>query len=247
MSSRVYVDGRTSQLIACQDLVNQAISTLAAQESQVNCGHAEVVKSSIDVSAPAAAFHRARLEDRVETEDTRALEHRLSTAAPDYSAAALGDWHPVIGTETVHIEEDKVETKTNMKLLHDLECGALDGARMMIFEVEDSLGNKSYQIGLEDILFDDASGEWKSSKAKAAYESFLAKAIAAQKVALEEDRTAAGATSTKMRAAFRAAGLEATRTERLPTGATHTVFSDAPQRAAKAELKTMSAGGRDRS
>ena len=242
MSSRVYVDGRTQQLMMCQSLINQAISQLKAEKSQVSCGHADVVTTNLDTGKPAATFDKARFQDKVEVKGTGDLESKLGATAPDYSADALGDWKPAVGADAVHIEGGKVDSHSNMRLVEDLECAALDGARMMIFEVDDGVGNKSYTVGLEDILFDD-KGDWKSSKAQSAYESFLSKAITAQNVALAEDAKKMGVSTAKMRSAFRAAGLDAKKTERLPTGAAHTVFTSAPGTEKKARMSTFKVGG----
>ncbi|MBI4818382.1 MAG: hypothetical protein HY791_19105 [Deltaproteobacteria bacterium] len=243
MSSRVYVDTRTQQLTMCQELINQAISSLAAQKSQISCGHADVVKSSLDVKKPASVIESARYQDTVEVKATGDLENKLKAGVADYSAIHLGDWKPAPGAETVHIEDGEVESHNNMKLVEDLECAALDGARMMIFEVDDGLGNKSYTVGLEDILFDE-TGEWKNSKAKSAYENFLTKAMAAQKTALAEDADKFGAQSAKMRSAFRAAGLDAKGGEKLPTGSSHTVFTNTEAREERKPAQTFKVGGR---
>jgi hypothetical protein len=245
MSSTVYIDNRARDLRMAESLINAAISNLQAQKSQIACGHADVVKSSLDVGTPASEIQKARYQDRLDVKNTGDLETKLKAKAPDYSAESLEDWKPVVGDHagTVHIEDGKVDSHTNMRLVEDLESAALDGARIMIFEVDDGLGNKSYTIGLEDILFDE-KGDWKNTKAKAAYENFLTKAIAAQQVAMEDEKAKFGETNQKLRSAFKAAGLDAKKTERLPTGATHTVFTDRGSQEERATLSSFKVGAK---
>lgn len=232
MSSRVYVDGRVVQLNNCQSLVNQALSDLKARRSNISCGRAEVVTSNVGVDAQAKVFQEARYQDKMEVKDTRGLQDRLNAPVADYSAAVLPDWKPARGTS---IDVDLgVPAGKGMRLVEDFECDALKvedevtgvhSARMMIFEVTDGLGNTSYQLGLDSLLFDDDM-EWKDQANKAAYEGFLQGVMRAQKHALTDTDAGTGA-GKGLAAKLARADLKATRSERIP-GGTHSIYGKPP-------------------
>ena len=86
MSSRVYVDGRTIQLMNCDAIIREAARGLGAARASASCGQAEVHTSNLDVSDAVKAFESARYQDKIDDRPTNELEARLSAARPDYDA-----------------------------------------------------------------------------------------------------------------------------------------------------------------
>jgi hypothetical protein len=111
---------------------------------------------------------------------------------------------------------------------------------MSVFEVDDGGGGVSYEIGLDSIVYDQ-NGEWKSNKAKAVWEAWLAKRVA-------EDKDAAGevedAEPSKAAAAMRVAGLHQKKKQRIPGGRTQTVYGTGTEETvtAPAAKKTFRVG-----
>ncbi len=242
MSSRVYVDGRTIELANCHAIIQRAMEDLEARRSQVSCGRAEVVPSRIDVSDAVKAFENARFQDKVEVKPTNELTEKLGRVAPDYSAEVLGDWRPDVSKPSIHVDNGEVEGQGHMRLVEDLECAALDGARLMIFEVDDGLGNTSYQMGLETSLFDE-DGQWKSDATKARYENFLKKALADDRAGDGDGGAAAEVGGNRFGAAMRVAGLGAKKREKVP-GGTATVWSTPKKEEAPPKAKGARSGFR---
>ncbi|MCK6547289.1 hypothetical protein L6R52_15670 [Myxococcota bacterium] len=245
MSSRVYVDGRVVQLGNCESIINQALSDLRARRSNISCGRAEVVTSNVGVDAQTRVFNEARYQDKMEVKDTRGLQDRLNAPVADYSSSVLPDWKPVRGTS---IDVDAgIPAGKGMRLVEDFECDALKvedevtgvhSARMMIFEVTDGLGNTSYQLGLDSLLFDDDM-EWKDPANKAAYETFLEGVLRAQKHALKDADAGAGA-GKGLAAKLARADLKAGKSEKIP-GGTHSIYAKPP--AAGSETKGLMSRG----
>lgn len=232
MSSRVYVDGRIVQLGNCEALVNQALHDLQARRSNISCGRASVVTSNVGVDSQARVFNEARYQDKMEARDTRGLQDKLNAEVADYSSAVLPDWKPVLG-EAIDVDVG-VPAGRGMRLVEDFECDALKvedevsgvhSARMMIFEVTDGLGNTSYQLGLDSLLFDEDM-EWKDQANKAAYEGFLSGVLRAQKHALQDTGAEQGA-GKGLAAKLAKADLRAGKSERIP-GGTHTIYGKPP-------------------
>jgi hypothetical protein len=184
------------------------MSQLNAQRSTMSCGHAEVRSTQLDSMKEASTFQNVRMQDKMEVRQTNALQDKLTAVAPDYTVEVLGDWTPQVSNPTSeqYVNIDEAGNQGGMKLVEDLECAALDGARMMIFEVDDGHGNTSYKIGLEDSLFDD-QGNWLNPEAKKAYDQFLNAALAAQRAAIPDDEGKKN-TTQRLGAAMRSAGLE---------------------------------------
>lgn len=225
MSSRVYVDGRTIQLQDCHAIIAQAMEELDARRAADSCGRAEVHTSGLDVSDAVRAFHDARYRDGVEVRSTNELQDKLSRVAPDYSERVLGDWRPDVRAPSIHVDDGVAEGRPDMRIVEDLECAALDGARLLVFEVDDGLGNTSYQIGLETSLFDEEGG-WKSDKAKQTYERFLAKAIEAQETRDADLELDPATRAARIGGAMRVAGLSARRKEKIAGDRTATIFTN---------------------
>lgn len=246
MSRTVYIDGRTVQLYDCHRIINAAIDELNARRSDANCGHADVIKSDLDVSAAVQAFQQARYQDKMEERDSSGLQSRLSADTPDYSLEALGDWKPDVSVPPVKVHENQREQEGGRRLIAMLDVPELDdraagieGATISVLEVDDGGGGTSYEIGLDSILFDD-DGQWKSNKAKAAWEGFLARRIAEG-----DDARASGgeeATGARAAAAMRVAGLTTKRRERVPGARTQTVFGT-NETVTKPAAKTFKVGG----
>lgn len=243
MSSRVYVDGRIVQLGNCEQLVNQAISDLRARRSNISCGRAEVVTSNVGVGAEARVFNEARYQDKMEVRDTRGLSDKLNADVVDYSSSVLPDWRPVKG-QAIDVDGAVPGMGKGMRLIEDFEVDAMKveddvtgvhSARMMIFEVTDGLGNTSYQIGLDSLLFDDDM-EWKDQGNKAAYENFLQGVLRAQKHALKDGDEAQGA-GRGLAAKLAKADLKAGRSEKVP-GGTHSIYGKPGQAPANANTNT---------
>jgi hypothetical protein len=247
MSSRVYIDTRAYQLQQSSQLIRMAMEQLGAQKSQISCGTATVRSTDIDAVAQRKQMQELRFQDKVETASTNDLQRKLNAVAPDYTVAALGDWAPVDSTghadATVEIDEAMNGT-SNMTLIEDLECAALDGARMMIFQVEDDHGNTSYKIGIEDSAF-DSQGNWLNQDAQKAYQQFLSAAVAANAAAIDEDPKAQRTTANRLNTAMDAAGLEDAGAAQTPTGATAHRFSTSRvgQNNAPANTRTMNSSG----
>jgi hypothetical protein len=241
MSSRVYVDGRTVQLMNCDAIIRQALQDLGASRAAASCGRAEVHTSNLDVADAVKAFEAARYQDRMDERPTNALEARLSAARPDYDAQVLGDWRPAVDQPSIHVDDGQAEGHDHMRLVEDLECAALDGARLMVFAVEDDLGNTSYQVGLETSLFDE-QGNWKDEKLKSRYESFLTKVKTAQAEADKPLDPADGAAR-----ALKAAGLMERRRQSLGNGRSAAIFTNSGNAEAKPEgakkKRSFSVGG----
>ena len=262
MSSRVYVDTRAyyirprpqpryidtkqQQMNASSNIIQQAMEQLKGTRSTMSCGHAEVRTSNIDALSESRALQNVRFQDKMEAVNTSALQGELGRTAPDFTADALGDWSPALQNglpmDDNFVDIDEAGNQSGMKLVEDLECAALDGARMMIFEVDDGSGNTSYKIGLEDSLF-DTQGNWLNPEAKKAYDQFLSSALAAQRAAGDDD-TDQRAPPQRLAAAMRGAGLEDTGAESLPNGARHTRFSTTTAESS-VKPKARSSGGRD--
>ena len=240
MSSRVYDDGRTIQLMNCDAIIREAARGLGAARASASCGQAEVHTSNLDVSDAVKAFESARYQDKMDDRPTNELEARLSAARPDYDAQLLGEWRPAVDQPSIHVDNGEAEGHDNMRLVEDLECAALDGARLMVFAVEDDLGNTSYQVGLETSLFDE-HGNWKDDKLKTRYEDFLAKVKTAQ----AEDKPVDPADGAAR--ALKAAGLMERRRQPLGKGRTATIFTNSGNTETKPEgakkKRTFTAGG----
>jgi hypothetical protein len=246
MSQRVYVDTRAYQLQASRQLIQQAMSSLQGQRSTMSCGHAEVRTTQLDSMREANTFQNVRMQDKMETRQTNALQDKLTATAPDYTVEVLGDWKPQVSNPTSeqYVDIDEAGNQSGMKLIEDLECAALDGARMMIFEVDDGHGNTSYKIGLEDSLFDD-QGNWLNPEAKKAYDSFLSAALAAQRAAIPEDEGKKN-TGQRLNSAMRAAGLEEEGSGNTATGGRQLRFGTAIGAGQSTDKpKTHSAGNDD--
>ena len=243
MSEHVYVDFRTSQIQACDIIMREAMSQLDAQRSQISCGSAAVHTTAIDAKASAKAFDDARMQDTVAIKDTSGLSSKLTADTANLDASALGDWKPAVGAPALHVDGGRVDGQPGMRLIEDLECAALDGARLMIFAVDNPTGGTSYQIGLETALFDE-HGNWRNTRHQAAYENFLKQTLAAQKLALAEKK-AGKPLDAQTAAAMRVAGLHARERTAVPGNVTHSVFTNVPDTAAKND-KTMRIGGDDK-
>jgi hypothetical protein len=237
MSSHVYVDARTRSLQMSDVIFQQAMSQLNAVRSSIACGQAEVITSKIDVDANAKVFNSVRMQDKVDVANTKSLENQLGATASTYSAFSLGDWKPAVGEPALHIDDNQVEGKGNMRVLEELDVQAFGGKRMTILEVTDTLGAKSYQIGLDVSLFDE-NGDWVNEKHKSAYESFVTQTMAAQRVAMEKQQKSAPI-DQQTAAAMRAAGLMSQSRTKVPGNTTHTVVTNQQQ----ANDKTRSMGG----
>ena len=109
MSQRVYVDTRAYQLQASRNLIQQAMSQLNATRSTMSCGHAEVRTTQLDSMRESNTFQNVRMQDKMETRQTNALQDKLSAVAPDYTVEVLGDWTPQVSNPTaeqfVNIDE----------------------------------------------------------------------------------------------------------------------------------------------
>lgn len=231
MSSRVYVDGRIVQLGNCQAIVDQAMQDLRARRSNISCGKADVVTSNLSVDAQSKVFQEARYQDKMEKVDTRGLDQKLNAAVADYSAMVLPDWKPMPG-EAIEVE-NAGPTINGMRLVEDFECDEMQvedaesgvhSARMMVFEVTDGLGNTSYQIGLDSLLFDDDM-QWKDQKNKEVYEKFATGVLRAAKHALKDGdaSTGGGALARKLAKG----GYAKTHEEAIP-GGTHSIYGKSP-------------------
>ncbi len=228
MSRTVYIDGRTVQLMDCHRIINAAIDELNARRSDSNCGHADVVKSDLDVSSAVQAFRESRYRDQMDDRDTNELQAKLDKDTPDYSAETLGDWRPDVSVPPVKVHENVREQEGGRRLIEMLDVPLLDdrtagveGVTISVLEVDDGSGGTSYEIGLDSILFDD-KGEWKSNKSKAAWESFLARRAAEE--GTQGDAAPAQRSGAKAEQAMRVAGLAKQGSRRVPGGRTQTVF-----------------------
>jgi hypothetical protein len=232
MSSRVYVDGRIVQLGNCEAIVQQAMQDLRARRSNINCGRAEVVTSNLSVADQTRVFNEARFQDKMEKKDTRGLEGKLTSEVADYSAMVLPDWKPMPG-EAIEVFESQGPMVQGMRLVEDFECDEMQveddetgvhSARMMVFEVTDGLGNTSYQIGLDSLLFDQDM-EWKDQKNKEVYEKFATGVLRAARHALKdgEASTGGGALARKL-----AKGGYTKQGEETIPGGQHSIYSRAP-------------------
>ncbi len=225
MSRTVYIDGRAVLLNDCHRIINSAVEELSARRSQVNCGHADVIRSHIDVTDAVKAFEAARYQDKMEVKDTNELQAKLTRDTPDYSVEALGDWKPDMSVPPIEVEE---ETPIDGRRLYKmLDVPALDdpdvgvtGVTMSVFEVDDGGGGVSYEIGLDSILYDQ-DGNWKSNKAKSVWEAWLAKRLDEEK---ESGGEAEKVEPSRAAAAMRVAGLDQRRKQRIPGGRTQTVY-----------------------
>jgi hypothetical protein len=232
MSSRVYVDGRIVQLGNCEAIVQQAMQDLRARRSNITCGRADVVASNLSVADQNRVFNEARYQDKMDTRDTRGLEGKLNAEVADYSAMVLPDWKPLPG-EAIEVFETGGPSVGGMRLVEDFECDEMKveddetgvhSARMMVFEVTDGLGNSSYQIGLDSLLFDDDM-EWKDKKNKEVYEKFATGVLRAAKHALKDGDASAGGGALARKLAK--GGFTKKGEETIP-GGTHSIYSRSP-------------------
>jgi hypothetical protein len=248
MSSRVYVDGRIVQLGNCEAIVNQALSDLRARRSNISCGKAEVVTTDVSGSAQARVFNEARFQDKMETKDTRGLQDKLNAEVVDYSSTVLPDWKPMLG-QSIDVDTVQGQGVEGMRLVEDFECDAMEvedeavgvhSARMMVFEVTDGLGNTSYQIGLDSLLFDEDMN-WKSEKNKEVYDKFATGVLRAAKHALKDSESSAGG-GRGLAAKLAKAGMRLHGDEKIE-GGKHSIYSRPGQAATTEEhTKTRSTG-----
>lgn len=248
MSSRVYVDGRIVQLGNCEAIVNQALADLQARRSNISCGRAEVVTSDVSGSEQARVFAEARFQDKMETRDTKGLQNKLNAEVVDYSSMVLPDWKPMAGT-SIDVDSMQGQGVEGMRLVEDFECDAMQvedenigvhSARMMVFEVTDGLGNTSYQIGLDSLLFDEDMN-WKDAKNKEVYDKFASGVLRAAKHALKDSEKSAGG-GRGLAAKLAKAGVKLQGEDKIE-GGKHSIYSrPGANTAVEEHNKTRSAG-----
>jgi hypothetical protein len=247
MSHEYRLDLRAAQMTQLNHAIRMAQQHLGAAKAQIACGHAEVtvVGARHLEGAPVQASHlradmssleRARHQDKLEVRDSHGLKTRLASTGPNLSASGLGNWKDVPASFEVG-DAASPETK-GLRRLTELECTALEGAHIAIFEHTDHQGTKTLHFGV-DAELQNEKGEWLNAEAKAVFERFQASLSVAQDLALQDDPVMHHEHQSQVDAALELAGLEPVAEQNLEGQRTHTVFSNTESTTGK----THKAGG----
>jgi hypothetical protein len=246
MSHEYRIDFRAQQMTQLNNAIRMAQQHLGATKAQLACGHADVTilpakrlegapVHMSNLRADMSAVDRARHQDKLDVRNNSGLKHNLGVRGPDLSASSLGDWKDLPASFEVG---DKATPETQgLRRLTELECSALEGARIAIFEHTNHRGEKSLHFGV-DAELQNEKGEWLNDRAKEVFERFQASLSVAQDLALEDEHVHSEHQSA-VDAAMELADLEPVTHERTAENRTHTVFSNT----ASADKKTNKAGG----
>jgi hypothetical protein len=251
MSSVTYIDGRMVELQNCAHIIAMAQQHLNAAAASGQCGTAHVLRTNVDTSQATSTLDRTRMDEDVvirNDADIQALTRAKKTIGIEDSSGtqsrltrggvydpSSANWDATLGGEPI---EPILITSEPLKgpgsrIAADLECGALDGARLVIVETVDEQNNRSYAISFEDILF-DANRATKNPEHRRAIDAFKAAVMAGPP---KLDGGEAAEVTGRLAASFRAAGLQPARTKRSRNGDTQVVFSN--RQPARSEAPTV--------
>ena len=172
MPMAVFVDPRLDWQLGPNPLIEHCMSELRAFRCQFSDGRAEIL-NNVDWGV----FLSPSVSIRLGTEEPEAGDSPAPTNTVKTETAASNplNWIPVRATERLLVDESGTRPTEGLlvRVVEDLECSMLGGARILVLAATDERSKKAHcVIGLDSELVDDA-GHWRDERLRDRYERFL--------------------------------------------------------------------------